>query len=379
MKTIKLSLVENYVAHWSWWEATRELLQNAIDTEDFDVSFFESKIIITSNGGKLPVSALLMGKSSKQDDDSKIGKFGDGLKCGLLVLNRLGAKVSIENGKDLWEPVMIYDETFEERVLSIVIREDALENAPEYRVRTIIEGIPSSAMVQIKKNYAPARDLEIIVEDENYGKAYKKNNDHNCRLYVNGLFITEVKGKYKFDYDFPPATFTLDRDRNQVSEFEVRWNATRLLTQSDDILMLADLGVGAYDDLEHYDHQADQSYYSRGYEPETLEERAVDLFKEKNGYKAFPVNENWSQERKRLVTEMAIQNGLTPVTVKKAAYHMLKKEFAVPETVNEIVEFKALDYLEKFFAKYSRVLYSKPKKELENTIKMLKIAKGVSK
>ena len=377
MKSIKLSIAPTYVSHWSWWEGVRELIQNAIDAGDHTVLFDQDSITISSCGGKMPVQSLLMGKTTKEDDDTKIGKFGEGMKVGFLCLLREGADITVKNGKDLWKPQFEMDDCFDEKVLSINIIENQFLSRDEDRVTITINGVPDSAMNLVKKNYAPARtDLEIVVEDRCFGKAYAKKNNNDCRLYVNGLYVTTVKGKYKFDYDFPAEVFTLDRDRNQASDFEVRWNATRLLSQSDDVLLLADLGVGDYDDLEHFDHQDEASYYCRGYDKDTLQERAVKIFQEQNGYKAFPINANWPDSRKRLVTEMAISQGRTPITVKKAAYQMLKEEFNVPEVINEIVEFKALDYLEKFLAKHGRKLYSKPKKDLENTIHMLKVAKG---
>jgi len=377
MKSIKLSIAPTYVSHWSWWEGVRELIQNAIDAGDHEVLFQKDRIAIYSTGGKIPVQALLMGKTTKEDDDSKIGKFGEGMKVGFLSLLREGAEILMYNGRDIWVPEFAMDDMFDEKVLSVNIEENGLPERDDNKVTILISGVPDLAMHKIKQNYAPARpDLEIVVEHEGFGKAYAKKNTQDCRLYVNGLYVTTVKGKYKFDYDFPAEVFTLDRDRNQASDFEVRWNATRLLSQSDDVLLLADLGVGDYDDLEHFDHQDEASYYCRGYDKDTLQERAVKIFQEQNGCKAFPINASWSDSRKRLVTEMAISQGRTPITVKKAAYQMLKEEFNVPEVINEIVEFKALDYLEKFLAKHGRKLYSKPKKDLENTIHMLKIAKG---
>lgn len=377
MKSIKLSIAPTYVSHWSWWEGVRELIQNAIDAGDHEVVFIKDNISIASYGGKLPIQSLLMGKTTKEDDDTKIGKFGEGMKVGFLCLLREGADITMYNGRDLWKPELAMDDVFDEKVLSVNIEEGRFPNRSEDCVTIHIQNVPDHAMREIKNNYAPEREnLEIVIEDSCFGKAYAKKNNQDCRLYVNGLYVTTVKGKYKFDYDFPAEVFTLDRDRNQASDFEVRWNATRLLSQSDDVLLLADLGVGDYDDLEHFDHQDESSYYCRGYDKDTLQERAVKIFQEQNGYKAFPINANWSDSRKRLVTEMAISQGRTPITVKKAAYQMLKEEFNVPEVINQIVEFKALDYLEKFLAKHGRKLYSKPRKDLENTIHMLKVAKG---
>lgn len=378
MKSIKLSIAPTYVAHWSWWEGVRELIQNAIDAGDHEIVFLKDTIVIASYGGKLPIQSLLMGKTTKEDDETKIGKFGEGMKVGFLCLLREGADITMHNGQDLWKPVLEMDDVFDEKVLCVNIEEGKFPVRDDSHVTITIKGVPEHAMHTIKNNYAPEREgMEIAVEVEGYGKAYtKKGGGSDCRLYVNGLYVSTVEGKYKFDYDFPADVFTLDRDRNTASDFEVRWNATRLLTQSSDVLMLADLGMHSYDDLEHFDHQDEVSYYVRGYDQADLQERAVDIFKEQYGSKAFPINTNWSDSRKRLVTEMAVSQGRTPITVKKAAYQMLKKEFKVPEVINEIVEFKALDYLEKFLGKYGRKLYCKPRKDLTKTIHMLKVAKG---
>lgn len=377
MKSVKLTITPTYVSHWSWWEGARELIQNAIDSGDHDVNFIKDTISIESYGGKLPIQSLLLGKTTKEEDETKIGKYGEGMKLAFLCLLREGADVTMWNGKDVWKPVLEMDEAFDEKVLTINIEEGTCDNRQDTHVSVLIKGVPDHVLSEIKRNYAPARDdLEVVVEADGYGKAYAKKNRKDCRLYVNGLYVTTVNGNYKFDYDFPAEVFTLDRDRNQAQDFEVRWNATRLLSQSDDVLMLADLGVGHYDDLEHFDHQDECSFYNRRYEPETLKDHAVEFFRQKNGNKAFPINDSWADSRKRLVTEMAISQGKTPITVKKAAYQMLKEEFRVPETIDKMVEFKALEYLEKFLDKHGRNLYSKARKDLENTIHMLKVAKG---
>lgn len=377
MKSVKLTITPTYVSHWSWWEGARELIQNAIDSGDHDVNFIKDSICIDSYGGKLPIQSLLLGKTSKEDDETKIGKYGEGMKLAFLCLLREGADVTMWNGKDVWKPTLEMDDAFDEKVLTINIEEGICDNRQDAHVSVLIKGVPDHIISQIKRNYAPARDdLEVVVEADGYGKAYAKKNGKDCRLYVNGLYVTTVKGNYKFDYDFPAEVFTLDRDRNQAQDFEVRWNATRLLSQSDDVLMLADLGVGHYDDLEHFDYQDECSFYNRRYEPETLKDHAVEFFRQKNGDKAFPINDSWADSRKRLVTEMAISQGKTPITVKKAAYQMLKDEFRVPDTIDKMVEFKALEYLEKFLDKHGRNLYSKARRDLENTIHMLKVAKG---
>ena len=82
MKTtlIELPISINYVSHWGFWQGIRELLQNAIDTKDYKVieSPRDNLIKIISHGGLLTLKSLMLGESTKRDDDSSIGKYGGG-------------------------------------------------------------------------------------------------------------------------------------------------------------------------------------------------------------------------------------------------------------------------------------------------------------
>ena len=385
MKDIYLSIVPSYVQHWSWWQGARELFQNAIDAGDHDILFLHNSIIITSRGGKIPVNSLLLGKSTKADDDSKIGKYGEGMKLGFLVLLREGADITMHNGKDTWKPALKYDETFQEQVLTVSIDEDANMALDDDIVTITVGNIPFEAIQQIKANFAPQLKKEIVVE--NYrGKAYRKDREGTaCRLYINGLFVTEVQGKFKFDYDFRPEAFVLDRDRDSASPFEVKYEAARLLAGSDDVLLLAQLACENYDDLKefagrfnNYRRGKSSSYYDEDEGKEyTLQEKAADLFLEKNGSDAFPINSEWSDEKKRLVSKLAIQKGFVPVTVNQVLAQMLEEQFDIDEEIEHMLDFKPLDWMIAFREKHRRKMYAKAKRELDRTIEMLKITKGV--
>lgn len=381
MKLIKLSLTEDYVSHWSWWQGARELLQNAIDTGEFKIEFGQDSLHITSHGGKIPVNALLMGKSSKKEDPTTIGKFGEGMKLGFLVLLREGADIEMLNGEDYWKPKFVYDEVFDSNVLAIEIDEGSIINQ-EDSVEINIYNIPTWAISEIKDNYAPTTSRDIVIENSR-GKAYAKDsNNHECVLFVNGLYVTTLmNGKYKFDYDFKPETFVLDRDRDSVNEYELKYNANNLLSESDDIELLAQLALENYDDLSLFNgrRKKNSSYYSSSRdqdEEEQLSDKAVELFEKKYGYTAYPINENWSDGKKRVVTQTAIAKGYTPVTVKQAVYRMVQNAYDVDHQVEEILSFKPLDFLESFLTKHKRRLYSKPRREIEGVVKLLRIAEG---
>ena len=101
--TIYLPISTGYVKHWSFWEAVRELIQNKVDQGTGGIYTENNSLIIQTTGALLDVSTLLLGESSKSDDSTKIGCYGEGYKLALLVLNREGYEVTIHNGRDKWE------------------------------------------------------------------------------------------------------------------------------------------------------------------------------------------------------------------------------------------------------------------------------------
>ncbi|XKX17632.1 RIIA lysis inhibitor [Klebsiella phage phi1_175008] len=378
MKSIQLSILETYVAHWGWWQGVRELIQNAVDTKDYEVDFEQGQICIKSYGGKIPTSALLLGSTTKIDDDSTIGKFGEGMKLGFLVLQRLGAEIHMVNGTDVWKPRFAWSEDFGANCLTVDIHEDVVLGNPD-AVSITIKNIPNEAILEIKDKYAPCQNLQVVVENS-VGKAYSKNGNKDCRLFVNGIFVTVVPGRFKFDYDFKPSAFVLDRDRDSANTFEVKYEASKLLSNCEDILLLAELGAENYDDIEHFTSHRKSGYFSGYYESEEYEDpdhelsvRASKLFEEKHGYDAFPINASWDSKKKRLVSQTVIKKGWCPVEVKQTLYTMIERQWAVDSEIENMLDFQPLEFLERFHSKHKRQLKAKANRELERVIEMLKI------
>ena len=384
MKQVKLSITETYVAHWSWWQGVREILQNAVDTKDYDIIFGEDNLRVISRGGKIPMNALLLGKTTKSSDDTTIGKFGEGMKLGFLVLKRLGAGVVVNNEGDLWSPEMVYDELFEEHVLAVNIEEGCLIATPN-TVEIGINNIPAEVIEEIKSKFAPCQNRKVVIENAR-GKAYAKDGYHrNCRLFVKGIFVTEVPGKFKFDYDFMPQAFVLDRDRDTASTFEVKYEAANLIRLSDDIMLLAELAMENFDDLVEFRGQFAKRRprnsglsYDEDYDEDSnpLAEKAAELFEKKHGRDAFPISQVWDAAKKRVVIHQVIKAGLVPVEVNSALFSMIEDEYRIEENLEHFLDFDALDFLEKFLHKHRRKMYSKAIRELTDTIEVLKAVKG---
>ena len=144
-----LSLSPDYVSHWGFWEAVRELLQNAIDQKQVNP---ESEIVFThdedlkvltigSTNSVLTRQSLLLGVTTKTNNRNAIGQFGEGYKLAMLVLARLFLDVEIHNGDEIWRPAFEFNDQYGANVLTV-----SIEPAP-YDLQGVafrIGGVPRS-------------------------------------------------------------------------------------------------------------------------------------------------------------------------------------------------------------------------------------------
>ena len=123
MKNYEITISPNYVSNWGIKEAIRELLQNAIDAEtngyNKSIKYDGNTLTITSQGVDLQAKDLILGCSSKEDQDGMIGKYGEGFKLALVVLLRKGMNIEIQNGNKIWIPSFKISEIFGTQVLNI--------------------------------------------------------------------------------------------------------------------------------------------------------------------------------------------------------------------------------------------------------------------
>ena len=129
MKNYELPISPNYVSNWGIKEAIREILQNAIDSDNCghpkQILYSADGAVLTviNKGARLPLSSLVLGCSSKDDIDGMIGKFGEGYKLALVVLLRKGLKVDILNGEEEWTPSFKLSDNFGTQVLNIEVNQ----------------------------------------------------------------------------------------------------------------------------------------------------------------------------------------------------------------------------------------------------------------
>ena len=226
-ETIHLPISSNYVGHWGFWEATREILQNAIDTKNYSVSRMEASGIlkIKSLAGAMELSTLMLGESSKRDDENSIGKYGEGYKLALLVLCREGYDVLIKNGFDCWRVSIENHPQLNVECLTInVFHNVYIDEGDENEVSFIINGLNDEQFEMINDNFIDKNMEYFEVHAENEGSycfEYSQYEDDPKKVFVGGLFVCDLpeNDDYHYSYNFAPNVLELDRDRKSVDSF----------------------------------------------------------------------------------------------------------------------------------------------------------------
>lgn len=381
MKKIALSLSREYVSHWGFWEGVRELLQNALDCEQHkaDLDYELKSLTITSEDGAIPVGKLLLGNSSKREDDTTIGCYGEGFKLALLVLCRMGVDIDICNGQDKWYPEITYSSEFKEECLHINIKEGVLTEDFKDKVIFKLSNLTDEQMDIIQDKYLPLNNPDITFEwDGSYG--FYKDEGDPCRVFVKGLYVCDMEeGDWKYSYNFAPERLELDRDRSMVHNWDIQREVARILVLTENTSILAELADEKFMDVNGYTENT--HYYNTWKDPtdfkKELETQAVADFYKRHGHDSHPIDRGWGSSKKRLIINKLISIGKVPVEVSSTQYAMFNGSMQLDLDLDNVLEFKPLKFLTEFLERNKRHMRSKPIKHLQRMIKDLKIMQGV--
>ena len=218
-KIYELPLSRTYVRHWGVVEAVRELFQNALDSDSpFEYTVGQDSLSITSRFARLEPKTLLLGTTSKADAKDKIGSFGEGYKIALLVLTREGIKVTVLNHDRKWTPEFRRSRQFDDEVLAI--RDSSF---PENRGQGLtfqLDGLSQADLEAIHDSNLHMWSSVGEVDNTSRGQIL---HDHPGKLYVNGLYVCQTELKY--GYNMKPEFLRLERDRQTVSTFDLKFHA----------------------------------------------------------------------------------------------------------------------------------------------------------
>lgn len=220
IKNYEITISPNYVSNWGINEAIREILQNAIDADKngYKKSIYYSgdTLYINNEGISLSAKDLILGCSSKSDQDGMIGKYGEGFKLALVVLLRKGMNVYVDNNDKLWNPSFKVSEQFGTQVLNIEESDDGRGEGLTFVISPIDQQLYNSLL-----NYFPCID-------ESFGNVVNCDNGQilldkqfKGKMYVEGLYI-QTDDNFQYGYNFNSDVVELDRDRKAINYYELR-------------------------------------------------------------------------------------------------------------------------------------------------------------
>lgn len=223
MKKYWTTYLKDYWHDWTPANAIRELSQNALDSDAaFEYDFRGDTLEFTSKGVELPASTILLGMTTKRNDDNTVGGKGEGWKASCVILLREGFDVVIHNGSKIWTPSFEFNEVFGREVFVITETEGSGED-----LTFIISGVSDTLKEEVIHDCLYLqKDLGTVFE----GKRGRVLMDTPNKLYVGGLFVCDIKG-HKYSYDFAPAYLPLNRDRKSVDSWNLAANVTSLLEE----------------------------------------------------------------------------------------------------------------------------------------------------
>jgi len=294
---IELTIKVNYLPGWGVNEGIRELIQNAKDAEtEFNAPMSVrvrttsadsvGTLVIENEGCTMPYEALLLGHTSKVARGDLIGKFGEGLKLGILALLRAGHAVKIRNGSEVWVPEITHSEKFNAKVLTFDIQSGRKD---ENRVQIEISGItPEQFRDDIRPRFLwldkDARRKDDTVETS-YGTLLLADR-YKGKLYVKGIFV-ESKPDLSVGYDFSDCE--VDRDRRMVDTYDFRYHTRYIWANA--LKSRPDI-FGAFSAMLEASSPEVQSLdsYSASTLPDTFRDHVVEDFVSKFGKMAVPVS-----------------------------------------------------------------------------------------
>lgn len=215
-KTVELPLSRNYIRDWGVKEAVRELIQNAIDSPTaMEYAFIGDTLTIGNRDVTLDHKTLILGNTSKANDSSKIGNFGEGYKLALLVLAREGIPVTVRNGNQDWIPSFRHSDTYGDEVLCIDMFE--VDTYITDRLEFRITGLNNALSNEI---YDSCLIMQPEMPDAIKTKRGQILPSRPGKLYVGSLYVCDTELTY--GYDISPDYIQLDRDRMAVSTFDLK-------------------------------------------------------------------------------------------------------------------------------------------------------------
>lgn len=232
----ELSLTENYVADWTYFDAMRELIQNGIDQEVIDknnkfiIEYDSDREVVRliNTKSKLNISTLLLGTSTKSNNKETVGQFGEGYKIAALVLNRIGKTFTVynNNAKQKWDSRFKNSEKWKSKLLAFYVS----DMTPTDEGLVIEVGnVSSDEYYDLEEVWLGFYNYDEVEKIEtSYGDILL---DHNGEVYVSGLAIN-YNGSLEYGYNFKPQYIKLERDRKTCDSWNAKIITSKMIAEA---------------------------------------------------------------------------------------------------------------------------------------------------
>lgn len=330
METLHTNISAGYVPDWGFKEGIRELMQNSLDAHDrgnrMGVVHIrkEGKLVIYNQGASIARKDLLLGSTSKAEDETQRGKYGEGFKLGSLALARAGKPVTIYNdlrGVEIQCSIGEHAGFGGEKVLTFITEEHKTKRYKQ-KLAFVVGNVSPGELRDIKHMFLSMHDIKDKYHKTKTGKILLQK-ELKGHVYVGGIYVTTDK-ELEYGYDFNPSEVKLNRDRNMVESFSLKWNTSKMWA-----FISANKAGKLFDATAMLKKGSPDVEYMNNFADTTIIGKAVEEF-QKADQKAYPVTSNGEAKE---VASM----GYTPVYSSAAYTSTLRSKLGSVEELKRTV------------------------------------------
>ena len=310
----ELTIDTNYVSDWNIAQAVRELFQNSVDSEvqnPGNTSYWKydedtQKLYIGNKYSVLNVETLLLGVSTKTNDNTTIGQFGEGYKIATVVLLRTNHPITFYNygAKEVWTTKLVKSRRFNGRLVPTfyVDKKYPWQKVPDNNLTIVVENVTLEDYKLICDYILSLHtDIGDTIDCGRFGTILL-NPELRGKVFVSGLYVC-TNERLTYGYNIKPVFLQLDRDRKTIDTFNLLWTTSRMWVENQERTEFIEMLYGE-------DTPPDISYIGSLCNADSIDSTVLDKFLATYGPNAIPVT---SQEDYDLVLSM----GGHPVFVNK--------------------------------------------------------------
>lgn len=368
----ELTLAPNYVSDWEFNDAIRELIQNGIDQQviapnnKFEIKYDREhqELTLRSPLSKLKRDTLLLGCSSKSNNEETVGQFGEEYKIAALVLTRLGKTFTIYNNEknEKWTCRFKNSTKWLHKILAFYIEKNNTKNTG---LDIVIGNVTRDEYDGIDWIWIDSDGYEWNRIQTSYGEILT-DEEQLQKIYVNGLYVY-IDDCMEYGFNFKPKYIKLERDRKTCSSWDIGEITAKMImeaTISGDIT-IERLSEMMDDNCAETYHFGFNKYSSNA---KTIAKQLLEAFDEKHPMFSVPVYKQDQIDRVKAL-------GGNPVVVSSRIADLLSEE--IENRIQELADtmprdaLTIKDQLEIWLACYQSKLPEKAISELNTIIELM--------